>query len=65
MRVVRARGQEEETKSRAAAMMCSRTGGDGDHPLSGGQTGQGRRAPWRCAAGLAYLGTSSPPPPPH
>ena len=64
MRVVRARGQEEETKRRAAAMTLSWTGRDRDPPLGRGQTGEGRRAPWGCAAGAPYGGTASPPPPP-
>ena len=62
--VVRARGQEEETKRRAAAMMLSRTGRDREPPLGRGQTDEGRRAPWGCAAGAPYRGTASPPPPP-
>ena len=61
VRVVRARGQEEETKRRAAAIMLSRTGRDRDPPLGRGQTGEGRRAPWGCAAGAPYRGTASPP----
>ena len=65
MHVVRARGQGEETKRRAAAMMLSRTGWDRT-PLSvAGQTDEGRRAPWGCAAGAPYRGTASPPPPMH
>ena len=64
MRVVRARGQWEETKRRAAAMMLSRTGWDGNPPLGRGQTDEDRRAPWGCAAGAPYRGTASPPPPP-
>ena len=63
MRVVRARGQWEETKRRAAAMMLCRTGWDGNPPLSRGQTDEGWRAPWGCAAGAPYRGTTSPPPP--
>ena len=62
MHVVRTRGQEEETKRRAAAMMLSRTGWDVT-PLSvARQTVEGRRAPWGCAAGAPYRGTASPPP---
>ena len=46
-------------------MMLSWTGRDGT-PLSvAGQTDEGRRAPWGCAAGAPYRGTASPPPPPH
>ena len=45
-------------------MMLSRSGGDRDPPLGRGQTGEGRRAPWGCAAGAPYRGTASPPPPP-
>ena len=45
-------------------MMLSRTGWDRT-PLSvAGQTKEGRRAPWGCAAGAPYRGTTSPPPPP-
>ena len=45
-------------------MMLSRTGWD-ITPLSvAGQTEEGRRAPWGCAAGAPYRGTASPPPPP-
>ena len=45
-------------------MMLSRTGSDRT-PLSvAGQTKEGRRAPWGCAAGAPYRGTASPPPPP-
>ena len=45
-------------------MMLSRTGRDST-PLSvAGQTDEGRRAPWGCAAGAPYRGTASPPPPP-
>ena len=44
-------------------MMPSRTGWD-RCPLSvAGQTDEGRRAPWGCAAGAPYRGTASPPPP--
>ena len=60
--VVRARCAS--TLCRAAAMMLSRTGRDRDPPLGRGQTGEGRRAPWGCAAGAPYRGTASPPPPP-
>ena len=43
-------------------MMLSRTGWDRT-PLSvAGQTNEGRRAPWGCAAGAPYRGTASPPP---
>ena len=64
MHVVRTRGQGEETKRRAAAMMLSRTGW-GETPLPVAyQTAEGRRAPWGCAAGAPYRGTASPPPPP-
>ena len=45
-------------------MMLSRTGWDGNPPLGRGQTDEGRRAPWGCAAGAPYRGTASPPPPP-
>ena len=45
-------------------MMLSRTGWDRNPPLGRGQTGEGRRAPWGCAAGAPYRGTASPPPPP-
>ena len=63
MHVVRTRGQGEETKRRAAAMMLSRTGWD-ETPLPVAcQTVEGRRAPWGCAAGAPYRGTASPPPP--
>ena len=63
MHVVRARGQGEETKRRAAAMMLSRTGWDRT-PLSvAGQTDESRRAPWGCGAGAPYRGIASPPPP--
>ena len=63
MHVVRTRGQGEETKRRAAAMMLSRTGWD-ETPLPVAyQTAEGRRAPWGCAAGAPYWGTASPPPP--
>ena len=45
-------------------MTLSRTGWD-RNPLSvAGQTDEGRRAPWGCAAGAPYWGTASPPPPP-
>ena len=45
MHVARARGQGEETKRRAAAMMLSRTGW-GETPLPVAfQTVEGRRAP--------------------
>ena len=45
-------------------MMLSQTGWDRT-PLSvAGQTDEGRRAPWGCAAGAPYRGTASPPPPP-
>ena len=65
MHVVRTRGQGEETKRRAAAMMLSRTGW-GETPLPvAHQTAEGRRAPWRCPAGAPYRGTASPPPPPR
>ena len=62
MHVVRTRGQEEETKRRAAAMMLSRTGWDVTPLLVLRQTVEGRRAPWGCAAGAPYRGTASPPP---
>ena len=45
-------------------MMLSRTGWDRNPPLGRVQTGEGRRAPWGCAAGAPYRGTASPPPPP-
>ena len=45
-------------------MMLSRTGRERDPPLGRGQTAEGRRAPWGCAAGAPYRGTASPPPPP-
>ena len=64
MHVARTRGQGEETKRRAAAMMLSRTGwGETSLPVAY-QTVEGRRAPWGCAAGAPYRGTASPPPPP-
>ena len=63
MHVVRTRGQEEETKRRAAAMMLSRTGWDVTPLPVARQTVEGRRAPWGCAAGAPYRGTASPPPP--
>ena len=44
------KGQGEETKRRAAAMMLSRTGRDRDPLLGRGQTGEGRSAPWGCKA---------------
>ena len=45
-------------------MMLSRTGWD-ETPLPVAcQTVAGRRAPWGCAAGAPYRGTTSPPPPP-
>ena len=63
MHVARTRGQGEETKRRAAAMMLSRTGwGETSLPVAF-QTVEGRRAPWGCAAGAPYRGTASPPPP--
>ena len=46
-------------------MMLSRTGRDRDPPLGRRHTGEGRRAPWGCAAGAPYRGTASPPPPPQ
>ena len=56
MHVARARGQGEETKRRAAAMMLSRTGW-GETPLTVAfQSVEGRRAPWACAAGAPYQG---------
>ena len=64
MHVARAKGQGEETKRRAPAMMLSRTGwGKNSLPVAF-QTVGGRRAPWGCAAGAPYRGTASPPPPP-
>ena len=45
-------------------MMLNRTGRDTGPPLGRGQTREGRRAPWGCAAGAPYRGTASPPPPP-
>ena len=64
MHVVRTRGQGEETKRRAAAMMLSRRGWDKTPLPVACQTVEGRRAPWGCAAGAPYRGTASPPPPP-
>ena len=65
MHVVRTKGQGEETKRRAAAMMLSRTGWD-ETPLPVAcQTVEGLRAPRGCAAGAPYRGTASPLPPPH
>ena len=45
-------------------MMLSRTGWDRNRPLGRGQTIEGRRATWGCAAGAPHRGTASPPPPP-
>ena len=45
-------------------MMLSRTGWGETPLLVGFETVEGRRAPWGCAAGAPYRGTSSPPPPP-
>ena len=64
MHVVQARGQGEETKRRAAAIMLSRTCWDRTPISVAGKTDEGRRAPWGCAAGAPYRGTASPPPPP-
>ena len=44
-------------------MMLSWTGRDGTPFPVAGQTDEGRRAPWGCAAGAPYRGTASPPPP--
>ena len=43
--VVRAMGQEDETKMRTAAMILSRTGRDGDPPLGRGQSPWASRDP--------------------
>ena len=63
MHVVQTRGQEEETKRRAAAMMLSRTDWDVTPLPVARQSVEGRLAPWGCAAGAPYRGTASPPPP--
>ena len=59
MRVVRAGGQEEETKRRAAAVMVSRAGQDTDPPLGWGKPGMAGRhhgdVPWVRATGGPHL----------